>query len=464
MRREKLLIADDDKNIQFAFRKAFESKNIDVVSADNGNEVLRIIGIEKPNVIFMDVAMPGKNGLDVLEELNERKVEIPVIIITGFGTMNTAIKAVQLGAYDYIVKPLDIDQIYFVAERALEMVRLRNKIDNLNIELSRKTSKDEIIGNHPKIQKVYKLIGAVVNTSNTTNILITGESGTGKELVAKAIHKNSKNSERPFIALNCSVFPDSLLESELFGYEKGAFTDAKEKRIGKFELADDGTIFLDEIGDMPLNLQKKLLRVFQEREFYRLGGNNLIKLKARFIAATNKDLEKSIKNKEFRQDLFYRVNVFPIELPPLRERGEDISLLLHHFIQKYSKNLGKKIDLIHPEVIKFINEYKFPGNVRELENFVEHAFIVSKDNVLRLSDFPIKENRTTDSNYFNFSSLILEEARGQFNNMFEKKFINELMNASKGKVKVAADIAKVDRRTIHRLIKKHNLITREFKV
>ncbi|MCH7657843.1 MAG: sigma-54-dependent Fis family transcriptional regulator [Bacteroidetes bacterium] len=464
MRREKLLIADDDKNIQFAFRKAFESKNIDVVSADNGNEVLRIIGIEKPNVIFMDVAMPGKNGLDVLEELNERKVEIPVIIITGFGTMNTAIKAVQLGAYDYIVKPLDIDQIYFVAERALEMVRLRNKIDNLNIELSRKTSKDEIIGNHPKIQKVYKLIGAVVNTSNTTNILITGESGTGKELVAKAIHKNSKNSERPFIALNCSVFPDSLLESELFGYEKGAFTDAKEKRIGKFELADDGTIFLDEIGDMPLNLQKKLLRVFQEREFYRLGGNNLIKLKARFIAATNKDLEKSIKNKEFRQDLFYRVNVFPIEIPPLRERGEDISLLLHHFIQKYSKNLGKKIDLIHPEVIKFINEYKFPGNVRELENFVEHAFIVSKDNVLRLSDFPIKENRTTDSNYFNFSSLILEEARGQFNNMFEKKFINELMNASKGKVKVAADIAKVDRRTIHRLIKKHNLITREFKV
>lgn len=464
MRREKLLIADDDKNIQFAFRKAFESKNIDVVSADNGNEVLRIIGIEKPNVIFMDVAMPGKNGLDVLEELNERKVEIPVIIITGFGTMNTAIKAVQLGAYDYIVKPLDIDQIYFVAERALEMVRLRNKIDNLNIELSRKTSKDEIIGNHPKIQKVYKLIGAVVNTSNTTNILITGESGTGKELVAKAIHKNSKNSERPFIALNCSVFPDSLLESELFGYEKGAFTDAKEKRIGKFELADDGTIFLDEIGDMPLNLQKKLLRVFQEREFYRLGGNNLIKLKARFIAATNKDLEKSIKNKEFRQDLFYRVNVFPIEIPPLRERGEDISLLLHHFIQKYSKNLGKKIDLIHPEVIKFINEYKFPGNVRELENFVEHAFIVSKDNVLRLSDFPIKENRTTDSNYFNFSSLILEEARGQFNNMFEKKYINELMNASKGKVKVAADIAKVDRRTIHRLIKKHNLITREFKV
>lgn len=463
MSREKLLIADDDKNIQFAFRKAFENKNIDVVSADNGNEALRIIGIEKPNLIFMDVAMPGKNGLDVLEELNERKVDIPVIIITGFGTMNTAIKAVKLGAYDYILKPLDIDKIYFVAKRALEMVRLRNKIDNLNIELSRKTSKDEIIGNHPKIQKVYKLIGAIVNTPNTTNVLITGESGTGKELVAKAIHKNSKNSERPFIALNCSVFPDSLLESELFGYEKGAFTDAKDKRIGKFELADDGTIFLDEIGDMPLNLQKKLLRVIQEREFYRLGGNNLIRLKARFIAATNKDLEKSIKNKEFRQDLFYRVNVFPIEIPPLRERGEDISLLLHHFIQKYGKNLGKKIDLIHPEVIKFINEYKFPGNVRELENFIEHAFIVSKDNVLRLTDFPIKENVATDSNYFSFSSLILEEARGQFNNMFEKKYINELMKASKGKVKVAADIAKVDRRTIHRLINKHQVETSKYK-
>ncbi|RLD27662.1 MAG: hypothetical protein DRI75_08980, partial [Bacteroidetes bacterium] len=409
MSKDKLLIVDDDKNIQFAFRKAFESKNIDVVSADNGDEALSIIDIEKPNLIFMDVSMPGKNGLLVLEELNERKIDIPVIIITGFGTMNTAIKAVQFGAYEYISKPLDIDKIYFVAKRALEMVRLRNKVDNLNVELSKKTAKDEIIGNHQKMQKVYKLIGAVVNTSNTTNILITGESGTGKELVAKAIHKNSNSTEKPFIAMNCSLISDSLLESELFGYEKGAFTDAKDKRIGKFELADDGTIFLDEIGDMPLSLQKKLLRVIQEREFYRLGGNNLIRLKARFIAATNKNLEKSIKNKEFRQDLFYRVNVYPINLPPLRERGEDIILLLHHFIQKYSKNLGKKFDSVHPGVIKFINEYKFPGNVRELENFIEHALIISNDNVLRLTDFPIKENIDTGSNYFSFSSLKLEE-------------------------------------------------------
>jgi DNA-binding NtrC family response regulator len=451
MRGEKLLIVDDDKNIQYAF------------SADNGNEVLRITGIEKPNVIFMDVSMPGKNGLDVLEELNDRKIDIPVIIITGFGTMNTAIKAVQLGAYDYISKPLDIDKIYFVAERALEMVRLRNKIDNLNIELSRKTSKDEFIGNHPKIQKVYKLIGAVVNTPNTTNVLITGESGTGKELVAKAIHNNGKNSGRPFIAINCTVFPDNLLESELFGYERGAFTDAKDKRIGKFELADDGTIFLDDIGDMPLDLQKKLLRVIQEREFYRLGGNNLINLKARIITSTNKNLENSIKNKEFRQDLFYRVNVFPIEVPPLRERGEDASLLLHHFIQKYGNNLGRKLDSVEPEVIEFINKYNFPGNVRELENFIEHAFIISKDNVLRLTDFPIKENRATDSNYFSFSSLILEEAREQFNNIFEKKYITELMKYSKGIVSKAAKTANVNIRTIQRLIKKHNLTPKNSK-
>jgi len=463
MSREKLLIADDDKNIRFAFKKAFESKNIDVISADNGNEVLRIVGTEKPNLIFLDVAMPGKNGLDVFQELNERKVDTPVVIITGFGTMNTAIRAVQLGAYDYISKPFDIDKIYLIAERALEMVRLRNKIDNLNIELSGKTSKDEIIGNHSKIQKVFKLIGAVVNTPNTSNVLITGESGTGKELVAKAIHKNSKNSDRPFIALNCSVFPDNLLESELFGYEKGAFTDAKDRRIGKFELADDGTVFLDEIGDMPLILQKKLLRVIQEREFYRIGGNDLIMLEARIIVATNKDLEKSIKNKEFRQDLFYRVSSFPIELPPLRERGEDVSLLLHHFVQKYSQYHGKKFESIHPEVIKFINEYKFPGNVRELENFVEHAFIISKDNILRLTDFPIKEKRATDNDYFNFSSLILEEAREQFKNIFEEKYINELMKYSKGNVGKAAEMANVNIRTIQRLIKKHNLISRRFK-
>lgn len=462
MVREKLLIADDDKNIRFAFRKAFESKNIDVISADNGNDALKIIESEKPNLIFMDVTMPGKNGLLVLKELNERKFDIPVIIITGYGTMNTAIKAVQLGAYEYILKPLDIDKIYLIAKRALEMVRLRNKIDNLNIELSRKISKDEIIGNHQKMQKVYKLIGAIVNTSNTTNVLITGESGTGKELVAKAIHKNSYNNERPFIAMNCSVFSDNLLESELFGYEKGAFTDAKERRIGKFELAGDGTIFLDEIGDMPLSLQKKLLRVIQEREFYRLGGNNLIKVKARFITATNRDLEKSIENKEFRQDLFFRVNVYPIAIPPLRERGEDINLLLHYFIQKYSKNLGKKFDSIHPEVIKFINEYNFPGNVRELENYIEHALIVSNDNVFRLTDLPLKADKVIDSDSLSFSSLILEEAREQFNNIFEKRYIVELMKSSKGNVSTAAEIAKVNIRTIQRLIKKHNLITKDF--
>ncbi len=463
MNTEKILIADDDKNIQFAFKRLFEDKGFTVVSADNGLEVLEKLNIMNPDLIFMDISMPKRNGLEVLEVLRDKGVDIPVIIITGFGTMQTAIKAIQLGAYDYISKPLDIDKILIVAKRALEMVKLRDRLDKLNIEISDKSVQGEIIGNHPNMQEVYKVIGAISNTPNSTNVLITGDSGTGKELVARAIHANSGKSDQPFVALNCSVFPENLLETELFGYEKGAFTDASQRRSGKFEAAKEGTIFLDEIGDMPLNLQQKILRVLQEREFYRVGGNNLLPVRARFIAATNKNLVTEVERGNFRQDLFYRLNVISIELPALRERGDDISLLLHHFLGKYSAKLGKKIKSVTPDVIEYLKRYSFPGNIRELENFVERAIIVTHGQVLRLSAFPNQIQTGKSESYFKFHSLILEEARRSHNDLFEKNYLIELMKAAKGKINKAAEIAMVNRRTISRLMHKHNISFKEYK-
>jgi len=462
MRKEKIFIADDDRNIQFAFKRLFDEKGYTVVSLDNGMEVLERVNSELPDLIFMDITMPKKNGLEVLKVLKEKGSEIPVVIITGFSTMQNAIKAIKLGAYEYITKPLDIDKILIVAKRALEMVKLRKKLDKLNTEIIGKSVEDEIIGNHPKMLEVYKTIGSISTTPNSTNVLVTGESGTGKELVARAIHKNSGDPGRPFVALNCSVLPENLLETELFGYEKGAFTDAQERRSGKFEAAKEGTIFLDEIGDMPLNLQQKLLRVLQEREFYRVGGNNLLPVRARFIAATNKNLEDAVMDKSFRQDLFFRLNVIAIELPELKERGDDISLLLHHFIRKYNMKLGKKINSVLPEVIDYLNDYSFPGNVRELENFVERAIIVTYDQILRLTAFPNQMEPQSESNY-KIQSLNLEKARKINTDMFEKHFVIELMNKAGGIINQAAEMAEVNRRTISRLLQKHKISAKDYK-
>jgi len=462
MKKIKIFIADDDKNIQFAFKRLFEEEIYHVISLNNGLEVLESVNKEQPDLIFMDITMPKRNGLEVLKVLREKSFKIPVVIITGFSTMQNTIQAIQLGAYEYITKPLDIDKILIVAKRALEMVNLREKLEKLNTEIIGKTSKDEIIGNHPKMLEVYKTIGSISTTPNSTNVLITGESGTGKELVARAIHKSSGGADHPFVALNCSVFPENLLESELFGYEKGAFTDAQERRAGKFEVAKTGTIFLDEIGDMSINIQQKLLRVLQEREFYRVGGHELLPVGARFIAATNKNLKEAIRGKRFRHDLYYRLNVINIRLPELWERGDDISLLLHYFIRKYSTKLGKKIISVMPEVIDFLNNYKFPGNVRELENFVERAIIFTNDNVLRLSAFPIQKNYKSSYN-FEMQSLILEDERKIHNDLFEKNFMQELMKKSGGKINLASQMAKVDRRTISRLLQKHRIIAKTYK-
>jgi DNA-binding NtrC family response regulator len=462
MTQERILIIDDDDNIRFAFKKAFRKKGFEVIEAEDGIKGFNKIKNEDPSIIFMDISMPGCDGLAVLQRIKEANIETPIIMITGQGTMSTAVKSIQLGAYEYIVKPLDLEKIFTIADRAIETNRLR--VENLHLKKQfQSTNDDEIIGSHPKMQEVFKSIGKISTSPNTTTVLITGESGTGKELVARAIHKTSKKSNAPFIGINCAVFPNNLLESELFGHEKGSFTGAESTKIGKFEASKNGTIFLDEIGEMDIELQGKLLRVLQEREYYRVGGTKLIKVHSRIIASTNRDLELEIKNRNFRQDLFYRLNVISLTVPPLRDHMSDLEPLIDFFLKENNKKLGKSIVGISKDAQEKLSKHSFRGNVRELEHLIEHAMTYCQSYILSSHDFP---EIVSDNNFsldVKNSSLVLSEARDDFNVLFEKHYIKNLLTHSKGSISKASELAQVNRKTIQRMVKKYNIDKTSFK-
>ena len=466
MKREKILIIDDDPNILFAVRMIFEKEGYGVIEANGGQNGLQMFETAKPDVVFLDVTMPDMCGLDVMKQMKER-ADVPVIIITGYGTMETAIKAIQLGAYEYITKPLDTEKIRLLARRALETFQLRKKVEQLQLRLEKQIQPYVIVGNSSAMQEVYKTIGAITTTPNTTTVLLLGESGTGKELVARAIHENGPTASEPFVVVNCTVLPEDLLESELFGHEKGAFTGAVERKMGKLELAGNGTIFFDEISELSSKLQAKLLRLLQEREFERLGGNEPLKVNARFIAASNRNIEEAVKQGRFREDLFYRLNVVMIKLPPLRERKEDLPLLINHLVTKLNAKLGKNIAGIEPEVIRQQSSYDFPGNVRELENIIERAMVVSKGNVLTVEDigqtFPT-ELSSIRAEEIPISSLELHKAREELLRKFEKKYLEKLLLAANGSVTEAAKIAKIRRQSLYRMLKRHNLTAEQFHI
>jgi len=465
MKKKKILVADDDKNIQFAFRKTFEKDGFEVVSAADGQEALEKLEAEQPALIFMDVSMPRTSGLEALEVMKEKGVNVPVIVITGYGTMQTAVKAVQLGAYEYLTKPLDVEQVKVVARRALEMVSLRAEVEDLRARLTQPVRDHELVGNAPEMHEIYKVIGTITTTPNETNVLITGESGTGKELVARAIHNSGPNTAEPFVAINCTVLPENLLESELFGHERGAFTGADRRKLGKFEVARQGTIYLDEIGDMSHNLQKKLLRVLQERSFERLGGNDAIRVQARFVASTNKDLQVEIRHGHFREDLFFRLNVFNIILPPLRQRSSDIALLVQHFLQKYSQRLHKNTCNISEAALKLLQNYPFPGNVRELENAIEHGVAIEKGDVLTSASLPSNLNQVDPLATIDIPipSPILQVARRDVIEAFEKKFVIERLQAHQGNVTAAAKEAEIERQSLQRLMKKYGINSNDYR-
>jgi nitrogen regulation protein NR(I) len=369
-----ILIVDDDKSIRYSLKRMLEEK-YSISTAQNGEEALGRIKETPPDLIIMDIKMPGRNGIDVLKEIKAIDPKSLVVVMTAYGTTETAIEAMKYGAFDYILKPFPIPQMKGLVEKALSLRRMMKQEVVYTPTMREKEGEEErIVGSSSKMQEIYKIVGQIAPSDVT--VLLRGESGTGKELFARAIYQHSARSNQPFLPVNCAAIPDTLLESELFGHEKGSFTGASSRRIGKIEQCHGGTIFLDEIGDMSLSTQAKLLRVLQERSFERLGGRETIKVDIRFIVATNKDLEEAIQGGQFREDLYYRLNVVSIRIPSLRERKEDIPELSSYFVKKFNRELKKNVVGIVPSVMEKIASYGWPGNVRQLENVLKRAMVL----------------------------------------------------------------------------------------
>jgi two-component system nitrogen regulation response regulator GlnG len=380
-----VLIADDDPAIRLILRHRLEAAGYNVSEAADSNAALAALRTNGFDAALLDIIMPGPGGLEVLSAAQAEGIKTAIIVITAASTMSNAVEAIKRGAHDYLTKPFhNLDLVAAAVERAVELTAQAAEINRLKTEVGHQLVGGEIVGRSPAMQEVYKLIGRLVN--NDANVLICGESGTGKELVARAIHFKSERWRAPFVAVNCSAIPQGLLESELFGHERGAFTGATERRAGKFELAGRGTLFLDEISDMPLELQPKLLRAIQEREFSAVGSSEVRRLQARIIAASNQDLEAAVAARRFREDLYFRLRVIPIFLPPLRERREDIPELVEYFIARASRDMGAKVAGASREAIELLGGYTWPGNVRELENCVLRAALLAPGNIIRAED------------------------------------------------------------------------------
>ena len=384
---DKLLLIDDEVDVQYSFRRIFASAEMELHTASSGEEGLRVVPKLKPDLVLMDVRMgTGLNGLETLRRMRQQDARLPVIMMTAYGTTQTAIEAMKLGAYDYLLKPFDVPKLKLIVAEALTAARAMRQTVACQPLLESEDYDLGIVGRSTAMQEVFKLIGQTAATDAT--VLITGESGTGKELVARAIYSHSLRAGQTFLAINCAAIPEDLLESELFGHEKGAFTGAATQRIGKFEQCNAGTIFLDEIGDMSMATQTKILRVLQNGSFERVGGNQPVSVNVRVIAATNKPLEEAVAARAFREDLFYRLNVVRIRLPALRERREDIRLLVDYFLRRFAREQARPTAAIHPDALAALERHQWPGNVRELENIIRRSLVVGKAGAVMLADLP----------------------------------------------------------------------------
>lgn len=464
---KRILIVDDEKVFsgyldQILTRKGYESK-----VAHNGEEALAVRDQAEFDMIISDIKMPKMNGIELLRTLREKSqkagnegLDVAMIMMTAHGSIETAVEAMKLGASDYITKPFNAQEVLMVIAKVFEQRRLQEENRYLRGEVLGKYSIENIISQSPKMDRIFELIANVAMTDST--VLIQGETGTGKELVARAIHYSSKRKRNKFVAINCGALADNLLESELFGHEKGAFTGAIRQKIGKFELADQGTLFLDEIGNVSPAMQIKLLRVLQERQFERVGGTRTIETDVRIIAATNQDLEKAVEEQRFREDLYYRVNVIPIYLPPLRERREDIPLLAEHFVEKHRHG---RIQDISEEALQTLISYNWPGNVRELENIIERSVILERGPRLLRVDLPTRMHRKSDdSSLLSFNEeLPLEEVREHAIDIVEKEYMKRILARYSGSIKRAAEHAGLTTRSIHGKMKKFNLRKEDFK-
>ncbi len=442
---KKILVIDDEISVQVSFRN-FLKKEYLLLFASDGEEGVRRFQDASPDLILLDLIMPRMDGMTALKRIREADEKIPIIMLTATRTIKTAVEAIKAGADDYLTKPFDLEELKWLLDKTLSNHDLEKEVQALRTEVSKRYGYENIIGNSRAIQEVFEKVRHVTDTKTT--VLLLGESGTGKELVAKALHYNSSRRHQPFMAINCAAIPETLLETELFGHERGAFTDAQSRRIGRFEQAHRGTLFLDEVAELSLPCQAKILRALEERKFMRVGGSDVIEADVRVIAATNKNLEEEIRKGRFREDLYYRINVIPISLPPLRQRKEDIPLLIKHFLDKKSAAEGVPPKSITPEAMEVLSCYEWPGNVREMENLIEQMVTLSSSQQIDLDDIPLAIRRRRGPSALNestpFKELPLEEAVAQL----EREMISHALEQSRHVQTRAAKLLGISRRQL----------------
>ncbi len=476
---KRILIADDEESMRWVLSKALRKKGFQVDLAADGGQALRQIQEQSYDLAIVDIKMPVMNGLVLLEKAREIRPDMLVVVMTAESSMKNAVEAMKRGAYDYITKPFDLDVIDAIMEKVSRVLEVTNQVSLLKQELKdRYKVEKNIIGNSSQMRDLYKTIGKVAGSDVT--VLIQGESGTGKELVARAIHFNSPRLGKPFVAINCAAIPKDLLESELFGSERGSFTGSTERKSGKFEQANQGTIFLDEIGDMPLELQAKILRVLQEQEVTRIGGTASNQVDVRVVAATNQDLTERVRNGEFREDLYYRLNVVPVKLPPLRERQEDIPLLLEYFLERACAELEIPVKQCSPEAMEMLLTHSWPGNVRELENMVKRAVILSNDTILTPADFSGLSDRSdiihADPLDQSLESLVEAKLRSSMIGIekldkgdihervleqVERPLIRFMLEKTRGNQVRAADLLGINRNTLRKKIQELGIVIKK---
>jgi len=441
-----LLIVDDEEGIRETLSGIFEDEGYNVTAVASGEEALGVLREQSPDLVLLDVWLSGIDGIQILQEIKKTSPNLPVVMISGHGNIELAVKATRMGAYEFLEKPLSLERVLLVARRALEKRTLEMENKALKEDLTRRW---RLIGNSNKIQQLREQIELAARSSS--RVVILGESGSGKELVAHILHEKSPRVDKPFVEMNCAAIPQELIESELFGHEKGSFTGAFERKKGKFELADEGTLFLDEVGDMSLSTQSKVLRIIETQEFQRVGGNKNIKVDVRIIAATNKDLREEAKKGNFREDLLFRLNVIPIIVPPLRDRKEDIPELVEYFLEYFAVEYGQKPKKITPDGLSMLQAYDWPGNIRELKNVIERFVIMNPSNNITAKNILIGES--TRSDYFSFNTL--REAR----DAFEKDFIARKLEENNWNISKTAEILDIERSNLHRKIKTYEIRT-----
>ncbi|MBM2835184.1 MAG: atoC 4 [Candidatus Brocadiaceae bacterium] len=454
MPKPSILIVDDEKAARYGMKKLLEKDNYVVFEAKDGTDAMQLIKTQHPALVFLDINMPQLDGMKTMEMINAMKNPPLVVIVTAYGSEKIAVEAMKKGAYDYVAKPYEIDELRIIAKNAFEKISLQEENARLRLEIGRLEGLGEIIGQSEAIKKVFDRIEKVGTTDVT--VLIEGESGSGKELVSREIHKRSKRRNEPLIIMNCAAVPETLIESELFGHEKGAFTGAAERRSGKFELANKGTIFLDEIGDMSISTQSKLLRVLQEQKFERLGGTETLAVDVRIISATHRDLEEEIEEGRFREDLYYRIKVVNIKIPPLRHRSEDIPLLVNRFIQYFSEKHQKRIASISSEAMKILISYNWPGNVRQLKNIIESAVVLANKEILDTTDLPEEithpENTAVTVKNINYN-LSFRDAKKILIENFERDFIKRKLEEFSGNISRTAEALDMHRQNLQQKIR-----------